>query len=241
MIRHRFNFLLVTLILLVLVVPFLRYFGPAARVVFTALFFGMLVSAVLAVSERRKHLVIAGTLAVMVVVLRAVSFILHDTHEWWLSIKVVGLGVEMICFGYTTVLIVRYVLSADRVTFDMICASLCAYLLLGIVWAQLYILLTATAMQDPDSLVLTAPIFSPRLFGDGVGTHLGRIDQMYVTAMYVSFVTLSTLGYGDITPTAELTRMLTVVEAIIGQFYLAVLVARLVGLHIAGARKDSDG
>lgn len=223
------------LILLLLSVPVIGHLGPAARIVFSALFVGILLSAVLAVSERRNHLIIAGILAVIVSVLRAVTLAIHDQHDWWLNIKIVGLGVELFFFGYTVVLILRYVLSADRVTFDMICASLCAYLLLGVVWAQLYMLLSA--MESLNLEVLAPEVFSPGFLSDEdrKTVNLGQVDKMYVTAIYLSFVTLSTLGYGDITPTADLARMFTVVEAIMGQFYLAVLVARLVGLHIAGA------
>ena len=246
MIRHRFSFLLVTLLVLLLTVPLVQSFGTAAKVVFTTLFYGTLASAVLAVAERRKHFIVAGVLAAIVVVLRAVSLGIDEGDAWWLNIKVVGLVAEMLCFGYTIVLIVRFVLRADRVTYDMICASLCAYLLIGIVWAQLYILLTAAAMDE--NLALEYTVFSPSILDDPSGEivagaaeesgNIGRVDQMYVNAIYVSFVTLSTLGYGDITPKAGLARMFTVVEAIIGQFYLAVLVARLVGLYIAGAKED---
>jgi voltage-gated potassium channel Kch len=59
-------------------------------------------------------------------------------------------------------------------------------------------------------------------------------------ALYFSFVTLATLGYGDIVPASDLTRRLAVVEAVIGQLYLAVLVARLVGLYTAGEGRRSD-
>ena len=242
MIRHRFSFLLVTLLVLLLTVPLMRDLGTVGRVVFTTLFYGTLVSAVLAVAERRKHFIVAGSLAVIVVVLRAVSLAMDNEHPWWLSIKVVGLVAEMLCFGYTIVLIVRHVLRADRVTVDMISASLCAYLLIGIVWAQLYILLTATAMDE--HWEIKNPVFSPELLKDidpdatEGSKNIERGDRMYLTAIYLSFITLSTLGYGDIRPVDDLARMFTVVEAIIGQFYLAVLVARLVGLYIAGAKKD---
>ena len=57
-----------------------------------------------------------------------------------------------------------------------------------------------------------------------------------ITALYYSFVTLTTLGYGDITPVSASARMLSVVEAIIGQLYIAVLVARMVGLNIVHTR-----
>jgi hypothetical protein len=65
-----------------------------------------------------------------------------------------------------------------------------------------------------------------------------------VGVLYFSFVTLTTLGYGDVVPTSPVTRTLASLEAITGQLYLTVLVARLVGLHIAeslGQRGGPDG
>ncbi len=56
--------------------------------------------------------------------------------------------------------------------------------------------------------------------------------------VYFSFVTLTTLGYGDIVPTSATARMLAAAEAVTGQLYLAVLVARLVGLHISQSPRD---
>jgi voltage-gated potassium channel Kch len=64
------------------------------------------------------------------------------------------------------------------------------------------------------------------------------VESIY--PIYFSLVTLTTLGYGDIVPTAAAARMLAAVEAVVGQLYLAVLVARLVGLHIAQARRNSE-
>ncbi len=57
--------------------------------------------------------------------------------------------------------------------------------------------------------------------------------QQLVGYVYFSFVTLSTLGYGDITPGNLLTGTFTYIEAILGQLYLAIMMARLVGLYIA--------
>ena len=56
--------------------------------------------------------------------------------------------------------------------------------------------------------------------------------------LYYSFVTLSTLGYGDITPVSAPTRVLSWFEAVTGELYLAVLIARLVGLHIVHSREE---
>ena len=62
-----------------------------------------------------------------------------------------------------------------------------------------------------------------------------------IVAIYYSFVTMSTLGYGDIVPTSSLTRMCAALQAVVAQLYLAVLVARLVGLQISQSTAMSAG
>jgi voltage-gated potassium channel Kch len=106
-------------------------------------------------------------------------------------------------------LLIVVVLGEGRVDAERICAALCVYLLAGIAFGGLYAALESSA---PGSL-RGAPTFA---LGD---------------AVYFSFVTLATLGYGDITPAASAARALAVLEAVFGQLYLAVLIARLVGLY----------
>ncbi|MFH1984236.1 MAG: ion channel [Pseudomonadota bacterium] len=106
--------------------------------------------------------------------------------------------------------IVRHILKIDRVTFEQVCGTLCVYMLIGLIWAEAYSLIG----------ILLADQFSAK--ASGLGDYL-----------YFSFVTLTTLGYGDIIPVGPVARSFAVVEAIIGQFFLAVLVARQVGLYIS--------
>ena len=107
----------------------------------------------------------------------------------------------------------------------MIVASLCAYLLLAVWFTNAYSLIN---IVDPSSFrVLSEPSNS---FGD-------TADGL---ALYYSIVTLTTLGYGDIVPTNSFARMLAAVEAIVGQIYLVVLVARLVGMHITGGSSTNQ-
>ena len=63
----------------------------------------------------------------------------------------------------------------------------------------------------------------------------------YMEMRYFSFMTLTTVGYGDIVPHSSATRTLAALEAVVGQIYLTVLIARLVGLHIVHADKTSPG
>jgi hypothetical protein len=111
---------------------------------------------------------------------------------------------------------VRYSLSSPRVRTEHLAAALSAYLLLGICGGVVFAALSAIA---PGSMSVGG---QPAHEGLGMGA-----------SMYFSFVTLATLGYGDITPASQVARGLATLEAITGQLYLALLVARLVGLGSA--------
>lgn len=115
----------------------------------------------------------------------------------------------------------RYALSNVPVDADHLLAALSAYLLVGVFWGAVYVAVESAA---PRSL-LTAG----QLFAHGMSLNDG---------IYFSFVTLATLGYGDITPITPIARGLAVFEAIVGQLYLAVLVARLVGLRASAETGD---
>ena len=102
---------------------------------------------------------------------------------------------------------------------------MCIYLLLGVLWALVY---SALELLAPESFTI--------MVAGGAGNEAMRFraDQA-IFPLYYSFITLTTLGYGDVVPSSPPARMLAALEAIMGQLYLAVLVARLVGLHIAQA------
>jgi hypothetical protein len=128
--------------------------------------------------------------------------------------------------------ILRSVLEAGPVTGDRIAGAVVVYLLLGLVWMLIYALI---AILHPDGF---------RLPGDLVD-QLGEGGEF--TFLFFSFVTLTTLGYGDITPLTPAGQTAAWLEAATGQLYLTILVARLVALHIAhsglqrgGARSDNE-
>jgi voltage-gated potassium channel len=101
----------------------------------------------------------------------------------------------------------------------------CGYLLLGIIWSLVY---SAVETAAPGSFATSA---SRR--AEAASVQLSRGDLGYF-----SFITLATVGYGDVTPVSPLARTLAWMEAITGQFYLAILVAGLVGLKVTQALKD---
>jgi hypothetical protein len=114
-------------------------------------------------------------------------------------------------FTFITGRVIAWSVSREHVDVDTIFAALSGYYLMGLSWALAYALLDLLA---PSSF--TTPLDSP-------------FDE----ALYFSFVTLTTLGYGDIAPVAALSRALATTEALVGQVYLAVLIARLVSQYIA--------
>ncbi|NLX97188.1 MAG: two pore domain potassium channel family protein [Rhodopirellula sp.] len=100
--------------------------------------------------------------------------------------------------------------------------AVCGYLLLGIVWSLVY---CALETASPDSFRVPQPM--------GSDVAAARPDRGALS--YFSFITLATVGYGDVTPTTPLARSLAWLEAVTGQFYLAVLAAGLVGFKVTQA------
>ncbi|MFI5401770.1 MAG: potassium channel family protein [Planctomycetota bacterium] len=130
------------------------------------------------------------------------------------SVDLAGMSFLALLGVVITVLILRYALRAKVVGREHIFAGLSGYLLLGLICGQLYWLIEQHA---PGSLAVPADTGTFSL-PDGV---------------YFSLATLTTVGYGDITPRTELARGLATIEAVTGQIYLAVFVARLIGLYVS--------
>lgn len=129
-------------------------------------------------------------------------------------------GIYSVYLGVAIALIFREIYTATRITVNTIQGGICIYLMLGLLWALFY---GMTSTLDPDA-------FTQTLFVRGGG---------YTQVTYFSFTTLTTLGYGDITPVSELAQVLTNVEAIIGQLYPSIFIALLVGGYLS-QRSDED-
>jgi hypothetical protein len=108
-------------------------------------------------------------------------------------------------------------------TFDSISGAICGYLFLGLGWSIFYVLINDF---QPDSFQI-----DPALARTADAQHL-----LLNVMTYYSFITLTTIGYGDVVPMTPLTRTLAWMEAVSGQFYLAVVVASLVSLMPVSAK-----
>jgi len=208
---NRHLWLLILLVVIFVVQPFVAsfYYGPMVLNVIGAAVF---LSATYAVSRRRSFLVIGFCLSIFSI---AMTFWLAAAPSHWLIM--LAHGSLMVLIGFFAVAILSYVLGSGRVTWDKIYGAICAYLLLGYAWTFAYSLV---AEAQPDAFMSLTSAMPHDI--------VGRVMQL----RYFSFVTLATVGYGDIVPHTAATRTLALLEAILGQFYLVALVGRLVGLHI---------
>jgi voltage-gated potassium channel len=221
-IRHRWRFAAVLLASLLLAVAQPLTAGLWGEGGFDV-FFSVLILAVLLLAfesrEHRKTAVSLGLAALLGV---------------WLSRGLPGLPGRLLLvaahllaasfFAFALYRILRAILSKSA-SADAIFGAVCGYLLLGIIWSLLY---SAVETAFPGSFSLPA-----QKGGDAVAARPDR-----GTLGYYSFITLATVGYGDVTPTTPLARTLAWIEAVAGQFYLAVLVAGLVGFKVTQALKD---
>lgn len=170
----------------------------------------VLVSAVLAISAERRVFIIAALLAVPTLIARWIHLVRPTILPP--EVFLIG-GVLLVVFIIANLL--RFVLRAPFVTTEVLCASLSVYLLLALAWTLGYWLV---AELVPDAFAFNASV-------------KGEMSIKGFDGLYFSIVTLSTLGYGDISPVAKVARMLAAMEAITGPLYLAVLIARLVAMR----------
>jgi voltage-gated potassium channel len=178
----------------------------------------VLLSAVLAVASRRRTLIIALLLAIPAVAGRWINHFRPD-----LVPPPVFLAAGLVLTAFVVVNLLRFVLGAPSVNVEVLCASISAYLMLGLMWTIAYWLV---AWVTPTAFA----------FNTTTGT---KESIEGFNAFYFSFITLSTVGYGDITPVSKVARMLAATEAMTGLLYVAVLIARLVALYSTPNSHDS--
>lgn len=179
-----------------------------------------LVAGIYAISGYRRITLVILLLVVPFFVSRWSAYLTDTT-----VLPITGMVFGWLFFSVIWVMILIHVLKSRRVTTDTLFGAICVYLLIGIGWGLLYV---ALEMLQPGS-------FS----ADPAIEQADASKVSYFT--YYSFVTLTTLGFGDITPLSHIARTTTYLEAIIGQLYIAVLIARLVGVHLySTSGKKSD-
>jgi voltage-gated potassium channel Kch len=216
----RYLFLLVSLLLLFFFYPFFDRIIIGQQVL-GVIFLGILLAGLQSLSGRGKPFYAALALAL----LGYGAFLAGGVAES-LVLQVITVLCFGLFFGLMTVTIVGNIWRVRAVTLDTIFGSVCAYLVLGMTWTMGCILIVIFV---PGSYAVGG---QPLVFG-GPGE-----KEVYADFIYYSFVTLTTLGYGDMVPLSPPARSMAALEAVVGQMFIAVLVARLVGMQIATSGKS---
>jgi voltage-gated potassium channel len=202
---------LAALVLLFVTAPFIQEL-PGGAWLDATLATVVMCMGVLAVGARRRTLV-----AAIILVLPAVvgNWIHHLWPEYYPREAVFGARLVFLAFVVARLLV--FILRAPRVNSEVLCAGVSIYLLMGMLWALAYVMV---AQHDPAAFAFSVPPGSPHV--------MARF-----TAFYYSFMTLTTVGYGDITPVSDVARMLAIMESMSGTLFVGVLIARLVSLYSA--------
>ncbi len=199
-----FEYLFVALILSTLIKPFFKGF-VGIQILTNLLLTFVFLAAIFTVVRTRKIFYIS-----LAVVIPAITTTWAAYFFPFFSIIVISDIFSLIFFVYTIFLMLIYLLRQERITRNVIMCAMSAYFMMGFMWSTAYFLLET---------------ISPGSF------NLVNSKDMASELIYFSFVTLTTLGYGDITPLSAQARSLVVVETVIGQMYVAILIARLVGIQ----------
>jgi hypothetical protein len=174
---------------------------------------GVLIAAVNAVSERPRRGVVLA-IAALVVFGGRIASVFGPDYTPQRIIDATSYSVAAIFLLATIVLVFRAILRAPRVNGDAVMGAVCVYLLIGYMWSNIYSIIyhvDETAFRFPDTMVMQDGALVPEY-----------------TFGYYSFVTLTTLGYGDITPISYPARTLSWMEAVVGVSYMATVIAFLV-------------
>ena len=214
--QGKFLFLMLALLFFLGIAPFLHDL-IGIRIILDLFLSAVLLSAIYAVSSKRHQMITA--LALGLPMLAAIWLKTPFKYDW---LFVIANVLTALFFGYIVVNLLYFIFRESRVSRDVIYAAIIVYLLMGIVWAEIF---TLVNHFDADAFDIS-------------GFEINNSEAIF---LYFSYVTLTTLGYGDISPLTSHAYSLAIIEAIIGQLYLTVLVARLVGLHIShSAEKNRD-
>ena len=194
--------LLASLLFLILVVPIAEE-ADAPNFSVGVLALPVMISAVLHVSTSRVH---CATAAIIALIWFCLNIFVPDmaTSVW--PIALYGL-----LLGFVAYALLGHIFHATHIDRSLIASAVTVYLLLGVIWGAVYLIIYRL---NPEAFVVS------------------NVDPIYATShfLYYSYITLTTLGYGDFAPVSPTARILSAMEAVTGVLYTGVLIARLISL-----------
>jgi len=209
--RTNFFYLLIALLIFLITIPLADDLNlVSAPIVRGLVFSGLLVIGVWSLKGGGRFYTVGMAFVVAGVVFNVLAINMHSPFFQYASILSL-IGFMFVAISFT----MKQVAVSTNITANRLVGAICVYLLLGVIWAMFY---TLVHTISPGSFAG----FSPT---EGLGW-----DSEW---LYFSFVTMTTLGYGDILPVSATARGLAYMQAVVGQFYIAVLVAGLVSAYVA--------
>lgn len=205
--------LLLSIVFFFIVAPFFSK-GVHARLVLDLSLMSMLILSAYICSSNKKYLIVAIILAAPAII--RLFFPGTEVDE-------ITLLFNASFFAFVIGILLHLLFTTTYVTKDVIYAALSAYFLVGVLYGITFTLLECFF---PGSFTFPQPI-EDHTFYTAFGQDL----------IYFSFVTLTTSGYGDIVPLSPPAKFMSILEAITGQIYLTVMIARLIGIHISQLRR----
>ena len=214
--RYRFSLLLLALFLFLAINPFFQAIkDDIATTVFYVLIFSVVIGNVYTLTRRPRSIIIGIALVAVFAFFLVYSLVTGNQ-----SVEVYIFLFAGLIWLYSSGSILKSILTTRNVTIDTISGSVCVYFQIGLIWSiAFYFIETFMPGSFNFSVV---PLDAPES---------SRVDFQVFT--YYSFVTLTTLGYGEYLPVSPPARAFSYLETAVGQVFLAVLVARLLGLHLA--------
>ena len=223
--RYRHVYLLASLLAVIALPPFFAQRASGLGLVEVSLVIVLLAGVYATAQERRTF-----NLTLVLVLLAVIGRV-----GWQLSRESVALHLFFISsiafFGVVSVTLTRGLFKSQEVSSDTISGALAVYLLLGFAWTFAYAMLE---VHTPGSFMIAGEVEEALASASSAASSEGQDDQArFDRFVGFSFTTLTTLGYGNVSPANERADALAILEAIVGQGYLAIVIARLVALQIA--------
>jgi hypothetical protein len=216
--KNNFLYLAISLVCLLLVGAIVDQFpSKIGQHLFLSITVITLATGVIGFRSTRQwfHRGIGFTISVLIIVI--VSFWLDVAGMSYLHLLILTLF-----YIWATWLAAKQVLFSGVIDGNKIVGAICIYLLMGLIWALFYLFIAQAI---------------PGAFN---GMEQAVWYSNFADMAYYSFVTLTTLGYGDISPVVPVAKFLVYMEAIVGVFYMAILVASLIGIRVSGIQQDKS-
>jgi hypothetical protein len=222
--RWKFSVLLIALLALMVAHP-LSSETTAFSAAYEVLLGSVFLCAILALFQRPQSRLAALLLGIPTVI---GTFTSRWAPAWSpLATELFFHSLPVLFLSYTAAVILRSIFVDDNVTADSVNGAFCGYLLIALAFGHLYCLVEAF---HPGSFLVNGVV---NALPEQQGVRHFRLT-------YFSLVTLTTVGYGDITPARDGARMLAGIEAVCGQFYVAAIIAELIGLKVSASLREPD-